>query len=255
MHTSSQFFPFSSTLQHLSYFLHYFTSFLFLPCVLNLQMFKLHLYLKSNLYFLFSLICQPFPTFKVTLCCLFVLLSAIFPFIAQHWAMWKTTFVFFCDLCIFVSHFSQFLLHFVNLNHSLRIVLVNIFTHVKICYCFSRLFLNLWNENQSMHMVLFFIYDLPIFFYYVFLFCSNTCLQTFLHSLLYSNFPHFPHSLNHVCYPKTHSLLTRTQPWEGKLEYRCKSCKVMVCWRLHKTKNSIFHGNCSSRQRSTFLKL
>ena len=136
----------------------------------------------------------------------------------------KNNFCFFCGLRIFVSHFSQFLLHLVNQNHSMRIVLVNIFTHVKICFCFSRLFLNFWNENQSMRMVLFFIYDLPIFFYYVFLFCSNTCLQTFLHSLLYSNFPHFPHSLNHVCYPKTHSLLTRTQPWEGKLEYRCKSC-------------------------------
>ena len=47
----------------------------------------IHLYLKSDLYFLFSLICQLFPTFKVTFCFLFVLLSAIFPFIAQHWAM------------------------------------------------------------------------------------------------------------------------------------------------------------------------
>jgi len=45
--------------------------------------------------------------------------------------MWKTTFGFFCGLRIFVSHFSQFLLHLVNQNHSLRIVLVNIFTHVK----------------------------------------------------------------------------------------------------------------------------
>ena len=55
-----------------------------------------------------------------------------------------------------------------------------------------------------MCIVLFFIYDLPIFFYYVFLFCTNTCLLTFLHSLLLSN---FPHSLHLVCYPKhTHSL-------------------------------------------------
>jgi len=243
MHTSIEFFPFSLSLQHFSYFFHYF------------QMFKLHLYLKSDLYFLFSLICQPFPTFKVTFCFLFVLLSAIFPFIAQHWAMWKIAFVFFCDLRIFVSYFSQFLLHLFNLNHNLHVVSVNIFTHVKICFCFCRLFLNLWNENQSMRMVLFCIYDLPIFLFYVFMFSTNTFLHTFLHSLLYSNFPHFPHSFNHVCYPKTHSLFTRTQPWEGELEYPCKSCKVMVCWRLHKRKNSIFRGNCSSRPRGIFLKL
>ena len=82
-----------------------------------------------------------FPTFKVTLCCLFLLLSAIFPFLAQHWAMWKTAFGFFYGLRIFVSHFSQFLLHLVNQNHSLRIVLVNIFTHVKkIAFAFPDYF-------------------------------------------------------------------------------------------------------------------
>ena len=32
---------------------------------------------------------------------------------------------------MFVSHISQFLLHLVNQNHNMRIVLVNIFTHVK----------------------------------------------------------------------------------------------------------------------------
>jgi len=32
---------------------------------------------------------------------------------------------------MFDNHFSQFLLHLVNQNHSMRMVLVNIFTHVK----------------------------------------------------------------------------------------------------------------------------
>ena len=163
--------------------------------------------LKSDLYFLFSLIGQPFPTFKVTFLFLFLLLSAIFPFIAQHWAMWKTGFVLFCDLRIFDSHFSQFLLHLFNLNHTLRVVSLNIFFRIKNCFCFCRLFLNLWNEDHSMRLLLFCIYDLPIYYFYVFMFCTNTFLQTFLHSLLYSDFPLFliPSTMS-VIQKHTHSL-------------------------------------------------
>ena len=82
---------------------------------------------------------------------------------------------------------------------------------------------------------------------YVFMFYTNTSIHNFLSSLL-SN---FPFSLHHVCFEKTNLVITRTGPGEGKLEYCCKSGKVMVCRRLHKRKISIFHGDCSSRQRGT----
>jgi len=82
---------------------------------------------------------------------------------------------------------------------------------------------------------------------YFFRFSTNTSIHTFLFSL----FSNSTFSLHHFCFAKTNAVITRTEPGEGKLEYRCKSCKVMVCWRLHKRKISIFNGDCSSRQRGT----
>jgi len=82
---------------------------------------------------------------------------------------------------------------------------------------------------------------------YVLMFYTNTSIHNILSSLL----PNFLFSLHHVCFAKTNPVITRTEPGEGKLEYCCKSGKVMICRRLHKRKISIFYGDCSSRQRGT----
>jgi len=71
---------------------------------------------------------------------------------------------------------------------------------------------------------------------YVFKFSTNTSIHTFLFSLLSNS----PFSLHHVWFAKTNPIITRTEPREGKLEYCCKSCMVMVCWRLHKKENLHF---------------
>jgi len=137
-----EFFPFSSLCS--------FHNFLFF------QMFKWHLYLKSYLYFLFSIIFQPFATIKLVVGCLFLLLSAIFPLLAQHWAMWDRAFGFFICKPQYVYGFSKYLCSCQKSTFAFFCA-IHMFNNR-----FSQFLLNLWNQNQCMCMVLFLMYDLPI---------------------------------------------------------------------------------------------
>ena len=198
MTTSCYFFPFSA-LSSLHSFVCLLSFFFFVVFIFPfLETFQQYLYFLLNvLQLLFFICCLPY-----------------FPFIPQHWALWKRAFVFFSVLHIFdhllFPHFTLFgkpkpeygtVLVWTNHSmHFIKVVFLSFVPFICLTIAYPDFY---WICVTKTTTCIRFYFSLIIStnisdYSYVFMFYTNTSIHNILSSLL-SN---FPFSLHHVCFAR-----------------------------------------------------